>query len=31
MATEEEWEAAKTRLFDLLEKGGFEYEAQHKR
>ena len=31
MAVEKGWEAAKTRLFALLEKGGFEYEVQHKK
>ena len=28
MAAEVGWEAAKTRLFALLEKGGFEHEVQ---
>ena len=28
MVTEVGWEAAKPRLFALLEKGGFEYEVQ---
>ena len=31
MATELGWDAAKTRLFTLLEKGGFEYDVQKKR
>ena len=28
MATEARWDTARSRLFTLLEKGGFEYEVQ---